>query len=63
METFLKIVAQANTSEILSISSDEITRKLNVCQTIQEVFIEIVDFILLALFREIIKRIRINHKT
>ena len=63
METFLKIVAQANTSEILSISSDEITRHLNVCQTIQEVFIEIVDFILLALFREIIKRIRINHKT
>ena len=63
METFLKIVAQANTSEILSISSDEITRNLNVCQTIQEVFIEIVDFILLALFREIIKRIRINNKT
>lgn len=63
METFLKIVAQANTSEILSISSDEITQNLNVCQTIQEVFIEIVDFILLALFREIIKRIRINHKT
>ena len=63
METFLKIVAQANTSEILSISSDEIIRNLNVCQTIQEVFIEIVDFILLALFREIIKRIRINHKT
>ena len=63
METFLKIVAQANTSEILSISSDEITRNLNICQTIQEVFIEIVDFILLALFREIIKRIRINHKT
>ena len=63
METFLKIVAQANTSEILSISSDEITRNLNVCQTIQEVFIEIVDFILLALFKEIIKRIRINNKT
>ena len=50
METFLKLVAQANTSEILSISSDEITRNLNVCQTIQAVFIEIVDFTLLALF-------------
>lgn len=55
METFLKIVAQANTSEILSISSDEIIRNLNVCQTIQQVFIEIVDFMIIALFRKIIK--------